>query len=92
MVICAEKVIANYNEYRNQEISEDELFEKIGKLIPEIDENYFISINLGIAPDEIHDWAQKCSNLFSTIHDFTFFIIKNIKNIEVLKIEKIVWR
>ncbi|MDM0548099.1 caspase family protein [Clostridium perfringens] len=79
MVICAEKVIVNYNEYKNQEISEDELFEKIGELIPEIDKNYFISINLGIAPEEIHDWAQKCSNLFSTIHDFTFFYNKEYK-------------
>lgn len=79
MVIYAEKVIANYNEYKNQEISEEALFEKIGELIPEIDRNYFMSINLDIAPDEIHDWAQKCSNLFSTIHDFTLFYNKEYK-------------
>ncbi|WP_243449363.1 hypothetical protein [Clostridium perfringens] len=88
MVICAEKVIVNYNEYKNQEISEDELFEKIGELIPEIDKNYFISINLGIAPEEIHDWAQKCSNLFSTIHDFTFFYNKEYKEHRSVKNRK----
>lgn len=76
MITLAEKVIWLYNEYKNEIFTEEKLFENIEILIPELDKYYFISTDLEIAPCEIHDWSEACSEFFATIYDFTLFYNK----------------
>nr|WP_275298481.1 caspase family protein [Clostridium sp. YIM B02555] len=80
MLGLAEKVICKYNEYKNETLTEAKLFDEMEFLIPTIDNNYFASTNLGIAPDELHDWAQACALLFGTIHDFTLLYNRAYKS------------
>lgn len=73
ILTCAEKVINLYNEYKNDDITELALIEEINKLIPEIEKYYFMSQELNIAPDKIHDWYEACMCLVGTVHDFTLY-------------------
>ncbi len=76
IITLAEKVIKLYNDYKNEEITEEELFEKMNTYIPELNKYFFMSTDLDIAPIEIHDWDLACTGLFGTIHDFTLFYNK----------------
>lgn len=80
MLGLAEKVIYKYNEFKNQTLTEAELFDEMELLIPAIDKNYFTSTDLEIAPNKLHDWAQACALLFGTIHDFTLLYNKTYKS------------
>ncbi|MBM7854184.1 hypothetical protein JOC37_000556 [Desulfohalotomaculum tongense] len=80
LITLAEKVIALYNELKNNNITENEMLQKMDILIPEIDKAYYKEIELGIAPNEIHSWQQGCSNLAGTIHDLTLFYNKKYIN------------
>ena len=80
MITLAERVIYNFNEYKNKEISEDEFIQIMNEISPQIDKYYMLSTDLDIAPDEIYKWDQECATIFGTIHDFTLFY--NEKGIE----------
>lgn len=81
MITLAEKVIKIYNDYKNGEITEEELFEEMDAYIPELDKYFIMSTDLDIAPIELHDWDLACSGLFGTIHDFTLFYNKKYKSL-----------
>ena len=34
------------------------------------------STDLELAPDDLHDWMQAYSNIFATIHNFTYYYNK----------------
>jgi len=76
MLTLAENLISLYNEFKNEMFIEEELVEKMELIIPNLESYYFMSTDLGIAPDEIHDWYQSCHNLFGTIYDFTLYYNK----------------
>ena len=73
MVVLAEKVIEEYREYRNTEISEPELIARLQPILPQIEELFFRELDLDIPPVDIHDWAYACSALISTVHDFVYY-------------------
>jgi soluble cytochrome b562 len=73
LIALAEKVIALYNELKNQNITEEVMVQKMKKLVPQIRKAYFEETNSDIAPDELRDWKQGISNLAATIDDFTYF-------------------
>ncbi|MCY9277527.1 caspase family protein [Bacillus haynesii] len=75
----AEKAIKLYQDYKNDDLTEDELFDQFQPLIPEIERSYLLSTDLGLASNEIYDWKLACACLFSTIHDFTLFYNKQYK-------------
>lgn len=88
MVTLAEKVVWLFNEYKNEILTESELFDRIDSSIPELDKYYFMSMDLEIAPDEIYDWNQACAELFGTIHDFTLFYNKKYISQRTIKNRK----
>ena len=73
MVVLAEQIIIQYNDFANGEKSERELAEAISKLKPDIERTYSIQGNLDIAPKELKEWSECCMCLSGTIHDFTFY-------------------
>ena len=73
MLKSAEEVISLYNEYMNGLISESSLVEQIDPSLSKIEEFFMASIDLELASDDFHDWMQVYSNIFSTIHDFTYY-------------------
>lgn len=73
LITSAEKVICFYNEFLNDTISENELIVSLAPIISEIEKDYFLETSLDIPPIEIHNWAQCCSSLAGTIHDFILF-------------------
>lgn len=77
MVNLAEQIIHLYNEYKNDVITELDLVEYMEDIIPEIDKLYLESTDLEIAPIEIKEWSQACSELFCTIHNFIYYYNKN---------------
>lgn len=79
MLPLAENTITLYRDYRNDDITEDELFDKFEPLISNIDKWYFKSTDLKIAPKEIYDWDLACSGLFASIHNFTYYYNKKYK-------------
>lgn len=76
----AEKAIKQYQDYKNDDLTEYELFDRFEILIPAIEKNYLKYTDLEIAPKEIRDWNLACMSLFSTIHDFTLFYNKKYKS------------
>ncbi len=70
MVTLAEKVIYQYNEFRNDVIDEYELVEVLHPIINEIDKYHSKSTELDIADDSIHEWNEACTFLFALIHNF----------------------
>ncbi|MGG4392113.1 caspase family protein [Priestia megaterium] len=76
MLSSAESVISLYREYKNEILSEEDLINKMEHLISEIEKYYFISHDIGIAPDDLHFLDQACRTLIGTIYDFTLFYNK----------------
>lgn len=76
LITLAEKVIGLYNEFLNRTKSEETLLEDMGVVIPLIEKYYFVETELAIAPIELKDWRECCSNLSGTIHDLTLFYNK----------------
>ncbi len=79
-VSLAEKAIKLYQDYKNDDLTEEELFDSFELLIPEIETNFILSTDLEIPPTEIRNWYSACMGLFGTIHDFTFFYNKEYKS------------
>ena len=73
VVRLAQRVIEEYNEYRNSEINETELVARLKPLLPEIEDLFFKESDLDIPPAEIHDWVFACTALTGTVHDFTYY-------------------
>jgi len=73
LIMLAEKVIAIYNEYINNTVSENELIIDLQPLLPQINEFYFKETELPTSPIDIDEWSQKCSALAGTIHDMTLY-------------------
>ncbi len=74
LITSAEKVIGYYNEFLNHTISEEELIvTSLAPIIYDIERDYFLETSLDIPPIELQNWAQGCSSLVATIHDFTLF-------------------
>jgi len=73
MLKSAEEVISLYNEYTNGLISESSLVKKIDPSLSSIEESFMASTDLELAPDDLSDWMQAYSNIFATIHNFTFY-------------------
>lgn len=73
MLNSAEEIISHYNEYTNGLISESVLVEQIDPSLSKIKESFMASTDLEIAPDDLHDWMQAYSNIFATIHNFTYY-------------------
>lgn len=76
MLKSAEDIISLYNAYTNGLISESSLVEQIDPFLSNIEEAYMASTDLELAPDDLHDWMQAYSNLFATIHNFTYYYNK----------------
>lgn len=76
MIPLAENAISYFNEFKNKTINEIELFDKMEYINTQLDNYYFLSGDLAVAPDEIHEWSQVCSKLFCSIHNFTCFYNK----------------
>jgi hypothetical protein len=73
LILLAEKVITLYNEYLNETKTEQKLVNDMKPIIPLIEKWFFKETNLDIPPMEIKNWAQSCSGLACTIHEFTLF-------------------
>ncbi len=69
----AERIISEYNEYRNEEKSEEELIEYVKVIAPKVTQLYSEETNLDISPDDLADWSQACMSLAGCIHDFTLY-------------------
>ncbi|MDQ0861287.1 caspase family protein [Bacillus sp. V2I10] len=76
MIKSAEEVISLYNEYINGLISEASFVEQIEPAFSKIEESFMTSTELELAPDDLYDWMQAYSNIFATIHEFTFYYNK----------------
>lgn len=76
----AERTINLYQDYKNGDITEEELFDKYEPIISKIDKWYFLSTDLKIAPKEIYDWDLACNILFATISNFTLYYNKIYKS------------
>ena len=71
MIICAEKFIAEYREYVNRTITEQELIKNVSIIVPDIEKLFFEQSNFSIASNELHNWQSAYTNLASAIHDFS---------------------
>jgi hypothetical protein len=80
MISYAEAIISFFNEYQNDIVSEDELFEKLTPYSLILDKLFFESTNLPISGEEVKDWVQANMSLLSTIHDFTFLYNDKFRN------------
>ncbi|MEK3728364.1 caspase family protein [Lysinibacillus sp. FSL W8-0953] len=80
IIPLAEKAIKLYQDYKNNDLTEEELFNSFEKVIPEIEKNYFLSTDIEIPPTQIKNWYEACIGLFGTIHDFTLFYNKLYKS------------
>lgn len=77
MVTLAEQLISLYNEYINGTKCEDDFRKDIATIIPELNKLYNADTDLDIAPDDLKEWSQLCSNLAGTIHDLTLYYGQN---------------
>lgn len=77
MVTLAEQFISIYNEMLNGTMSEDDFKKEIIEIVPEIDRLYRAESDLDIAPDDLKEWSQLCSNLAGSIHDLTLYYGQN---------------
>ena len=69
----AEKIIAEYNEYRNEERREAELIEFVKQTAPEISRLCYEESNLDIPPDDLFKWSQACTSLACVIQDLALY-------------------
>lgn len=76
LVTLAEKIIYQFNEYKNEILTENELINVLEEIVAEVDLYYFKSTEFSIPPDSIRNWCEACSLLFGTIHDLSIFYNK----------------
>lgn len=76
MVSSAEEIIKIYNEYLNDVITEDDLYNQLKSVISVIDEYYSKSGDIELPTKEISDFDQECQSLFATISNLTLFYNK----------------
>ncbi|WHZ58814.1 hypothetical protein [Metabacillus hrfriensis] len=48
------------------------MVEQIAPALSKIEEFFMASTESELAPNDLYDWMQAYSNIFATIHDFTF--------------------
>lgn len=73
MITLAEKVVYQYNEFKNNLINECELVKILSPILEEIDDCFFKSTELEIADDSIHEWDEACTSLFALIYNFIYY-------------------
>ena len=65
--------MSGFAAYKRGEITEAELAERIQQLEPRATELYLESGNIPYGPPDCHDFAQRCQELFVTIHDMFLY-------------------
>lgn len=73
MVTLAEQLISLYNEYINGTKGEEDFKKDIAPILIELNELYRAETDLDIAPNDLKEWSQLCSNLAGTIHDLSLY-------------------
>ena len=81
LISAAEQYIKIFREYRNNTITEEQLIDKVSFVNVEISKLFRKQANLPIPPKELHDWANKHSEISGTIYDFSLYY--NKKNLNV---------
>ncbi|EES73132.1 hypothetical protein POTG_02232 [Paenibacillus sp. oral taxon 786 str. D14] len=76
LITLAERIIYQFNEFKNAILTEQELFDELESLVSEVESYYIKSTDLPIPPDDIKDWREACSLLFGTIHDLSLYYNK----------------
>ncbi|MGO4498608.1 caspase domain-containing protein [Paenibacillus sp. 2RAB27] len=76
LITLAERIIYQFNEYKNEILSEQELVDALESFISEVDRYYFKSTDFAIPPEDIKNWSEACSLLFGTIHDLSLYYNK----------------
>lgn len=74
IVSLAEKFIVDMQEVANQTISIEEMQNKYGKWICEVQVQYLKLTDLDVAPTDLHDWSAQIENLTGTILDLSILI------------------
>lgn len=73
MITLAEKIIFQYNEFKNGIINESGLVKELSPFLKEIDDCFFKSTELEIADDTIHEWDEACISLFALVNNFIYY-------------------
>lgn len=76
MINAAQDFIKIYREYCNDVLSENDLIDSVEPLNQEIEALYFQQRDLPHPSKEVHEWANKCTQLTGTIHDFSLYYNK----------------
>lgn len=76
LVTLAEKIIFQFNEYKNAILTEQELIDELETILSTVNEYYIKSTDFAIPPDDIKEWSEACSLLFGTIHDLSLYYNK----------------
>ena len=81
MILCAEKFIAEYREYINRTITENELIANVSGISSEIRNLYFEQTDFPIASNALHEWQTEYAVLAAAIDNFVLCYNKNsLKN------------
>lgn len=81
MVALAEKYIALFREYRNNELREEDLIEKGTSIGKEMTKLYLESTDYPNPPTNLRDWSQKHMELVCTIHNLSLYY--NKKSVDI---------
>ncbi len=81
MITLAEKYIALFREYKNEELKEEDLIEKGTSIGVEMTKLYLESTDYPNPPTNLRDWSQKHMELVSTIHNLSLYY--NKKNVGI---------
>lgn len=77
MINLAECGIKIFGAYKSENISEDELVNRLQKIEPRVSQLYNLSCNIPIPPDDCNDYYQAAQNLFATIHNLFLYYSQN---------------
>ena len=73
IIDCANQFIAQYREYSNGTISENQLVDNVQMLNKQITSLYFKITDLPSTPLRCNSWSESIQQIAATIHDFTLF-------------------
>ena len=73
LVTLAGVAMSGFAAYKRGEITEADLADRIRELEPQATELYMESGNIPYGPPDCHDFAQRCQELFGTIHDMFLY-------------------
>lgn len=74
IVSLAEKFIVDMQEVANQTISIEEMQEKYGNWIKDVQINFFRLTDLDVAPTDLHDWSAEIESLAGRILDISILL------------------